>query len=191
MSTTHACTDHGIFFVQGHIEDDLIQAVAVPMVNYAYKLLEAKESKPRITIVIDSNGGYLGAALGFVASMKHIQMLGVEVCTHVSFRAMSAASLIAAAGTKGRRTISTFGFHLVHYGTFGRDGMEHKKDLQMWSKHWDRYMRILLEFYTNHTTVDADEIEERINAGDWLLSSFAAVECGFADMVEYYGHFGK
>lgn len=94
-------------------EDNLIEDLA--------RIFEENTSVKKIELMIDSLGGSIDRAYAVVNFLKNIEKKGVILETVVTGRAYSAASLIAAAGTKGYRFLGENAGVMIHTASFQPD----------------------------------------------------------------------
>ena len=102
-----------------------------------------------ITLYIDSPGGSVFSLLGIYDTMQHIESEVSTVCVGLG---ASAASVMLAAGTKGKRYAlphSTIMLHELSHGTFGR-----LSDTEDWMDFSKKLMSDLLDAYITNAKYD-------------------------------------
>lgn len=131
-----------------------------------------------IHLHIHSPGGAVFAGLSIVDTIKRSK---TPIYTHVDGSAASAATLIACAGKKGKRTIGKSGYMLVHqphiewFGKLDdfRDEVNNQEEL------YDK----IVEIYLDNTKFDKEELKSLLEHELWLNSE-KCIEYGLVDKVE-------
>jgi len=107
--------DNRIIYVNGIFDEDMVKDVFEKIV-----ILEKKNPKKDILIIIDSYGGYCHSFLGI---HDIIQMCRCDVATLCIGKAMSAAQFLLMSGTKGKRFSSKNARIMMHElssGVYGK-----------------------------------------------------------------------
>lgn len=131
-----------------------------------------------IHLHIHSPGGAVFAGLSIVDTIKRSK---TPIHTHVDGSAASAATLIACAGKKGKRTIGKSGYMLVHqphiewFGKLDdfRDEVNNQEEL---------YGKIV-EIYLDNTKFDKEELKSLLEHELWLNAE-KCIEYGLVDKIE-------
>nr|WP_136090246.1 ATP-dependent Clp protease proteolytic subunit [Auritidibacter ignavus] len=141
-------------------------------------VLEAMDSERDITLYINSPGGSFTA---MTAIYDTLQFIRPEVQTVCLGQAASAAAVLLAAGTPGKRLALPNARVLIHQPSMGGDRGT-ATDLQI---HADELLRIrtwMEEVLAQHTNRSVDQVRADIDR-DKFLSSEEAKEYGLVDEV--------
>jgi ATP-dependent Clp protease protease subunit len=151
--------------------------------------LESQDSDKEINLYINSGGGEVTAGLAIYDTMQFIKP---DVKTIVIGQAASMGSLLAQAGTPGKRFVlpeSRTMIHRVSSGTRGTSGSVHVTELQIEDtirSHAEskRLNERLTELYVKHNSQNKeyDEFYETMKF-DTFLSAQEAVDFGLADKL--------
>lgn len=151
--------------------------------------LESENPDKDISFYINSPGGVVTAGLAIYDTMQFIRC---DVQTIVMGQAASMGSLLAQAGTAGKRLVlpeSRTMIHRVSSGTPGTRGSVHVQDLQFEDskRSFEESVRVnqrLTELYVKHNTSGKtyDELYETMKF-DTFLSAQQAVDFGLADRI--------
>lgn len=151
--------------------------------------LESEDPDKDICFYINSPGGSVTAGLAIYDTMQFIKP---DVQTIVVGQAASMGSMLAQAGTAGKRFVlpeSRTMIHRVSSGTQGTRGSVHVQDLQFEDskRNFEESVRInkrLTELYVRHNTAGKsyEELYETMKF-DTFLSAQEAVDFGLADKI--------
>jgi len=151
--------------------------------------LESEDPDKDICFYINSPGGSVTAGLAIYDTMQFIKP---DVQTIVVGQAASMGSMLAQAGTAGKRFVlpeSRTMIHRVSSGTQGTRGSVHVQDLQFEDsrRNFEESVRInkrLTELYVKHNTAGKtyEELYETMKF-DTFLSAQEAVDFGLADKI--------
>jgi ATP-dependent Clp protease protease subunit len=139
--------------------------------------LESEDSETDINIYINSPGGYISSALAIYNTMNYIQC---DIRTIAFGLAASAATLILAAGTPGKRTALEDTEIMIHQGRGGAEGQF--ADILVAAKHIEKLDKKLQRIYAKLT----GQTEKRIKADmdrDYWMSPQESKEYGLIDEV--------
>ena len=144
------------------------------------KVFEQQGNNP-IKVYVNCYGGELGALFTVLDAMKTCTC---EIITVNIGEADSAASLIFAAGTKGKRFVtenSRVMLHEVHVFTdiVGEPLSRVEADLKEWQIHQERYIAELASF----SGKSVEQIKKDITGKNLYLSAQEAIAYGVADKV--------
>ena len=162
-----------IIFLGRPIDDDVASLVIAQML-----FLEAENPERDIHLYINSPGGSVTAGLAIYDTMQYIKP---DVATYCVGQAASMASVLLAAGTKGKRTALPNARILIHQPwTSGMGGQAtdieiHARELL---KLRDRIDEILA-FHTGRAKEQVHHDTER----DKILGAEEAIEYGLVDQV--------
>ena len=162
-----------IIFLGRPIDDDVASLVIAQML-----FLEAENPEKDIAVYINSPGGSVTAGLAVYDTMQYIKP---DIATYCVGQAASMASVLFAAGAKGKRVILPNSRILIHQPwASGLGGQQtdieiHARDLLKMRDRLDD----ILAFHTGKPKAEVHEDTER----DRILSADEAVAYGVADKV--------
>ena len=127
----------------------------------------------KIRVPVNSFGG---SALEGLLIYNYLKGSGKEIETHIPTYAMSAGTIIAAAGD--HVSMSNHGYYMIHnpWSVSMGDSNDMKATAEILSK----IENDLVSIYVKKTGIDADEIREMMKNETWLTSE-EALEMGFVD----------
>ena len=165
-----------IVMLYGVVDEHTVANSIVQMLDLAHN------SPAPITLFISSHGGSVDELRSLYDVMK---FLPVEVQTVGVGKICSAATLLLAAGAKGKRLISASTRVMMHPVSImgaGLEGnifqVENQVDEMM------RTHRMLTNMYVRETNASIDRIEEIMKLGhDYWMNAQQAVELGLADKI--------
>ena len=139
--------------------------------------LESQDPDKDISLYIDSPGGEVYAGLGILDTMN---FLNPDVSTICVGMAASMASVLLAAGTKGKRLALPNSMILIHQPSSGAQGQQTDIQIAADETRWIRnHMNELLSEYTGQTTEKINADTERDN----YMRAQEALEYGLIDRV--------
>lgn len=141
--------------------------------------LESEDSTADILFYINSPGGSVTAGMAIYDTMQFIKP---DVSTIVLGQACSMGSLLAQAGTQGKRYILPNARHMIHQPSGGAGGQATDMEIQV--KEILKMKKSLTEIYVYHNSVG--KTYEELSADmerDYFMSSQEAVNYGLADTV--------
>ena len=161
-----------IIVLDGVIEDKMASVLCA-------QLLFAESSSPEkeITIYINSRGGLVTAGMAIYDTMQYIKS---DIRTIVMGQACSMGSLLASAGTKGKRLMLPHARHMIHQPLGGASGQA--TDVQIQANELLRWKKELTEIYVKTTGKTFKQLEEDMER-DKFMTSKESVEYGLADKV--------
>ncbi|EKE22005.1 MAG: ATP-dependent Clp protease proteolytic subunit ClpP [uncultured bacterium] len=161
-----------IIFIGSPIEDNMANAVIAQLL-----FLESQNSKEDIKIYINSPGGVVTSALAIYDTMQYVKPDVQTICVGL---AASAASLLLAAGAKGKRMILPNGEVMIHQVMGGARGQA--TDIDIHAKQILKTKKRLSEILAKHTGQKFDKIEEDTER-DYFMSAIEAKKYGIVDKV--------
>lgn len=161
-----------IIFLDGEIRDDMADLVVAQLL-----FLESEDPKKDINLYINSPGGSVTAGLAIYDTMQYIKP---DVRTICMGQACSMASLILAAGAKGKRIILPYARVMIHQPSGGAEGQA--SDILVTSRELQRIKKISVEILSRHTGKSEEEIARDIQR-DYYLDADQAVSYGIVDKV--------
>ena len=162
-----------IIFVGTPIDDNVANLVIAQML-----FLEAEDPDRDIQIYINSPGGSFTAMTAIYDTMRFIQPDVQTVCLG---QAASAAAILLAAGTPGKRLALPNSRILIHQpyteGTYGQSS-----DIEIQANEILRMRELLEELIAEHTGKTTEEVSRDIER-DKILTAAGAVEYGLIDSI--------
>jgi ATP-dependent Clp protease protease subunit len=139
--------------------------------------LESQDPDKDISLYIDSPGGEVYAGLGILDTMNFIKP---EVSTICVGEAASMASVLLAAGAKGKRLALPNAMILIHQPSSGAQGQQTDIQIVADETKWIRnHMNELLSHYTGQSVEKINKDTERDN----YMRAQEALEYGLVDRV--------
>ena len=139
--------------------------------------LESQDSKKDITLYINSPGGLITAGMAIYDTMQYvrsdIQTIGVG-------QAASMGSLLASAGTNGKRMMLPHSRHMIHQPLGGTRGQA--TDIEIHAKEILRWKEELTKIYEKNTGQPLDKLKADMER-DKFMTSEEAVKYGLADKI--------
>jgi ATP-dependent Clp protease protease subunit len=159
------------------LHDDVNEHSASVIV--AQLLFLESESEKDIHFYINSPGGSVTAGMSIYDTM---QFINCDVSTIVMGQACSMGSLLAQAGTQGKRLILPYARHMIHQPSGGARGQATDMEIQV--KEIIKMKRELTQIYVNHNSVGKtyDELSKDMER-DFFMSASEAVGYGLADKI--------
>ncbi len=161
-----------IIFIGEEITDMLANLVIAQMLY-----LESADPNKDICIYINSPGGSVSAGLAIYDTMKHISCDVSTVCCGM---AASMASVLLAAGTKGKRMILPNAEVMIHQPLGGAHGQA--TDILIHAHHIERTRETLNSILAEMCEQPVEKIMKDTER-DNFLSSLEALEYGLVDQV--------
>ena len=161
-----------IIFLGTPIDDTVANLVMAQLLH-----LEAEDSDKDINLYINSPGGEI---TGLFAIYDTMQFIKPEIATYCMGQAASAAAVLLAAGTKGKRHSLPHARILIHQPYGGAAGQA--ADIEIQAKEITR-MRELLERVLAHHTGQPMERVAKDTDRDFIMSADEAKDYGLIDEV--------
>ena len=162
-----------IIFLGTPISDDIANAVIAQLL-----CLETMNPDQDITIYINSPGGSFTALTAIYDTMRFVKPDVQTVCLG---QAASAAAILLAAGTPGKRLALPNSRILIHQpyteGTFGQTS-----DIEIQANEILRMRELLEKMISDHSGKDIEQVSRDIER-DKILTAEEAVEYGLIDAV--------
>jgi ATP-dependent Clp protease, protease subunit len=162
-----------IIFLGTPISDDVANAVMAQLLS-----LQAMETERDISLYINSPGGSFTALTAIYDTMRYIKPDIQTVCLG---QAASAAAILLAAGTKGKRLALPNSRILIHQpyteGAYGQ-----ASDIEIQANEILRMRTRLEEMIADNTGKTAEQVSRDIER-DKILTADEAVEYGLVDQV--------
>ena len=139
--------------------------------------LEAENPDRDILFYINSPGGSVTAGMSIYDTMQYIKC---DVSTIVMGQAASMGSLLASAGTKGKRFILPNARHMIHQPLGGASGQA--TDVEIQARELLRWKEVLTNIYVEHTGKTFDVLRTDMERDNFMTAQ-QSVEYGLADRV--------
>jgi len=161
-----------IIVLEGPIEERSASVIVA-------QLLFAESQAPErdITIYINSPGGLVTAGMAIYDTMQYIKC---DIQTIVMGQACSMGSLLASAGTKGKRLILPHARHMIHQPLGGASGQA--TDVQIQANELLRWKDELTRVYEKHTGQPLEKLKADMERDNFMTAE-QAVAYGLADKV--------
>jgi len=161
-----------IIVLEGPIEEHSASIVVA-------QLLFAESQAPErdITIYINSPGGLVTAGMAIYDTMQYIKC---DIQTIVMGQACSMGSLLASAGTKGKRLMLPHARHMIHQPLGGASGQA--TDVQIQANELLRWKDELTRVYEKHTGQPLQKLQADMERDNFMTAE-QAVAYGLADKV--------
>ncbi|MCW1888533.1 MAG: ATP-dependent Clp protease proteolytic subunit [Candidatus Moranbacteria bacterium] len=161
-----------IIFIGTPINDDVANAVIAQLL-----FLESESSKEDIKMYINSPGGQVTSALAIYDTMQYVKAPVETICMGM---AASAASLLLAAGAKGKRMILPNAEVMIHQVLGGAQGQATEIDIQ--ARHILKTRDRLNKILAKHTGQKITKIEQDTER-DYYMSAEEALKYGIVDKI--------
>jgi len=139
--------------------------------------LESQEATRDITLYINSPGGLVTAGMAIYDTMQYISS---DIQTVVVGQACSMGSLLASAGTRGKRLMLPHARHMIHQPLGGASGQA--TDVEIRANELLRWKKELTEIYVKTTGQTYDKLAADMER-DKFMTPEEAVEYGLADRI--------
>ena len=161
-----------IVFITGGIEDQMANVVVAQLL-----FLEAEDPDKDIHIYINSPGGVVSAGLAIYDTMQYIKPDVSTICIGM---AASMASVLLAAGTKGKRFALPYSKVMIHQPSGGAEGQA--TDIAIHAKEILRTREEMNKILAKHTGQSVEKIQEDTERDNFMTSS-EAEKYGLIDAV--------
>jgi ATP-dependent Clp protease protease subunit len=161
-----------IIFLGTPIDDGVANVVMAQLLH-----LESEDPDRDISIYINSPGGSFTALTAIYDTMQFVKP---EIQTICMGQAASAAAVLLAAGTKGKRLALEHARVLIHQPSGGGEGQS--SDIEIQAREILRMRELLEQMISLHTGRDVELVRKDIER-DKILTAAEAVEYGLVDEV--------
>lgn len=142
-------------------------------------VLESQDPERDIIMYINSPGGSFTAMTAIYDTMQYVRP---QIQTVVLGQAASAAAVILAGGTPGKRLALPNSRVLIHQPSTGDSGRGQASDIEIQAKEIARLREWLEETLSRHSNKSVDEVRKDIDR-DKILTAPEALEYGLIDQV--------
>ena len=161
-----------IIMLEGPIDEHTASVLCAQLL-----FLESQDSKKDITLYINSPGGLVTAGMAIYDTMQYVRS---DIQTIVVGQACSMGSLLATAGTKGKRFMLPHSRHMIHQPLGGARGQA--TDVQIQANELLRWKDELTKIYEKHTGQPLDKLKDDMER-DKFMTPTEAVAYGLADKI--------
>lgn len=161
-----------IIFIGSPIDDGVANSVIAQLL-----FLQMEDPKKDIHLYINSPGGVVTGGMAIYDTMKFMQY---DVNTYCIGMAASMATVLLAAGTKGKRFALPNSRVMIHQPSGGAGGQA--TDISIAAKEILRWRETLNATIANHTGKTAEEVAKDSDR-DYYLSAEEAKDYGLVDQV--------
>lgn len=161
-----------IIFLGTPIDDNVSNLIVAQML-----FLQSENPDQDISLYINSPGGAVTAGMAIYDTM---QFLKCDLTTYCIGQAASMASLLLAAGTKGKRFALPNARIMIHQPIGGAQGQASDIDIQ--AREINRMKKRLTEIMAQHSGQDVDTVAKDSDR-DFFMSAEESVEYGLVDEV--------
>jgi len=131
-----------IVFLNGAVDDYSANVIVAQFLH-----LESSDSEKDIHFYINSPGGVVTAGMSIYDTMQFIKP---DICTYVMGQACSMGSLLAQAGTSGKRYMLPNARHMIHQPSGGAGGQATDMEIQV--AEILKMKKSLTELYVKHNS---------------------------------------
>jgi ATP-dependent Clp protease protease subunit len=142
-------------------------------------VLESQDPDRDIVMYINSPGGSFTAMTAIYDTMQYVRP---QIQTVVLGQAASAAAVILAAGTPGKRLALPNARILIHQPAAGSEGSSQASDIEIQAREIQRMRVWLEETLSHHSNRTIEQVHKDIDR-DNILSGEQALEYGLVDQV--------
>lgn len=139
--------------------------------------LESDNPDKDIQFYINSPGGSVTAGMSIYDTMQFIKC---DVATIVLGQAASMGSLLATAGTAGKRSILPNARHMIHQPLGGASGQA--TDVEIQARELLRWKEVLINIYVQHTGRDYETLRQDMERDNFMTAD-QALQYGLVDRV--------
>jgi len=161
-----------IIMLEGPIEEHTASVLCAQLL-----FLESQDATKDITLYINSPGGLVTAGMAIYDTMQYVRS---DIQTIVVGQACSMGSLLASAGTKGKRYMLPHARHMIHQPLGGVSGQA--TDVEIRANELLRWKKDLTEIYEKTTgkplLILKDDMER-----DKFMNAEEAVAYGLVDKI--------
>jgi len=161
-----------IIMLEGAIDERVSSVLCAQLL-----FLESQEATRDITLYINSPGGLVTAGMAIYDTMQYISS---DIQTVVVGQACSMGSLLASAGTRGKRLMLPHARHMIHQPLGGASGQA--TDVEIRANELLRWKKELTEIYVKTTGQTYDKLAADMER-DKFMTPEEAVAYGLADRI--------
>lgn len=164
-------------FIYGDFDETIAKDVIPALIDEVEKQKALKNGV--IKFYIDSNGGYARYLYDLLAIIEGAKKAGTVIETYVFSYAYSCGSVLACAGTKGNRYISSNSEHLCHLGSASTGVVANDVELERSSVRVKNHFDKIRTLYKKYATIK--NLEEAIKNDNYFIRGNDIIKNGLAD----------
>ena len=153
--------------------DDRVANIVIAELLY----LESEDPEKEIAVYINSPGGLVTAGMAIYDTMQYVKS---DIQTIVVGQACSMGSLLASAGTKGKRYMLPHARHMIHQPLGGASGQA--TDVEIRANELLRWKRELTEIYEKTTGQPLQKLKDDMER-DKFMNAEEATAYGLVDKI--------
>lgn len=161
-----------IVFIGTPIDDGVANVIIAQLL-----FLQMEDPKKDIQLYINSPGGVVTGGMAIYDTMR---FLPCDVVTYCIGQAASMATVLLAAGTKGKRFSLPNSRVMIHQPSGGASGQT--TDITIQAREIIRWRRTLNEILARHSGKDVEQVEKDSDR-DYYMTGQEALEYGLVDHV--------
>ena len=163
-----------IVFLNGPVDDHSANVIVAQFLH-----LESQDSDKDIHLYINSPGGVVTAGMSIYDTMQFIKP---DICTYVMGQACSMGSLLAQAGSAGKRYMLPFARHMIHQPSGGARGQA--TDMLIQVEEILKMKKELTGIYEKHNSKGKtfDQLTNDMER-DFFMSAKEALDYGLIDQI--------
>lgn len=163
-----------VIFLGTAIDDGVANSIIAQLL-----FLDQQNPKEDIKMYINSPGGVVSSALAIYDTMQYVHADVQTICVGM---AASAASLLLAAGKKGKRFVLPNAEVMIHQVMGGAQGQA--SDVDIHARHILKTKEALNKIFAKHTGQKISKVEKDTDR-DYFMAAQEAVDYGIVDKVIY------
>ena len=163
-----------VILLEGEVHDQMANLIVAQLLY-----LESEDSETDISIYINSPGGSVTAGMAIYDTLQFIKP---DITTIVMGQACSMSSLLAQAGSPGKRLMLPHARHMIHQPSGGARGQATDMEIQV--REILAMKRSLTEIYVRHNSVG--KTYEQLSSDmerDYFMNAEEALAYGLVDKV--------
>ena len=161
-----------IIVMDGNVEDHMASVLCAQLL-----FAESQDPKKDITLYINSRGGLVTAGMAIYDTMQYVKP---DIKTIVMGQACSMGSLLASAGTKGKRFMLPHSRHMIHQPLGGASGQA--TDVQIQANELLRWKKELTGIYVKTTGKTFEQLTADMERDNFMTAE-ESVAYGLADEI--------
>jgi ATP-dependent Clp protease protease subunit len=162
-----------IIFLGGPIDDEVANLIIAQLLY-----LEAEDPEKDVTLYINSPGGIVYSALAIYDTMQYLRP---DVATFCVGMAASAAAILVAAGTKGKRKALPYARIMIHQPLGGARGQASEVEIE--AREILRLKGIANEILARHTGQSLEKVAKDTER-NYYMSAEEALAYGLIDDIQ-------
>ena len=167
------------FYIFGTFDFTILKYIIPNLIKRIDELKNTNGSS--IQFFIGSNGGYTYVLKNLLTLFEAAKQAGIEIETLVFSHAYSCASVLAAAGTKGKRFIGPYAEHLLHLGSAETGAVGNDIQLERSSRRVQDHFNFIRSCYKKYAKVK--NLDKIIRDDDYFLRGREIIDNGLADQI--------